>query len=90
YGQLKKTYMTVTALKSKLGLIWDDEKGMNVMLDWQLVWDDLVKVHEHLSCLSTMSSHYQNNPEFKVFANKGWLHYEHMAPLMPSKAKGTH
>ncbi|KAH9980552.1 hypothetical protein BJV74DRAFT_798078 [Russula compacta] len=32
----------------------------------------------------------KNNPEFKLFANKGWPHYEHMALFIPSMAKGTH
>jgi hypothetical protein len=45
-------------LKSMLGFVWDDEKGMGVTQDRKLEWDELVKVCEHMSSLSTMSNHY--------------------------------
>ena len=51
-------YIAITVLKSKLGFIWDDENGMNMTQDKQWVWDDMVKVCEHLSNLSMMSNCY--------------------------------
>ncbi|KAH9972916.1 hypothetical protein BJV74DRAFT_904641 [Russula compacta] len=61
-------------LKSISGMVWDNEKGMGVMLDRQSEWDELTKNKKH----------------FKQFANKGWPHYEAMEPLMLLKAKGTY
>jgi hypothetical protein len=51
-------YAAITELKSKSGFTWSDEKGMNVNDDMRSVWDELVKIHEHLFSLSTTSNHY--------------------------------
>ena len=57
YIKIKKKYEDVVALKSKSGikLVWSDEKGMDVTLDRQAEWDDLVRVRVPMSSLSTMS-----------------------------------
>jgi hypothetical protein len=49
HDQLKKSYNTVSILKSKSGFTWSDEHGMGVTEEMQLEWDELVKVHE--TCL---------------------------------------
>jgi hypothetical protein len=79
----------VTQLKAKSGFMWTDEQGMGLKDDKDPVWTALIRVCDYISSLSTTSNHYQTNILFKPFYNHGWLHYDNMALLMPSKVKGT-
>ncbi|KAH9960257.1 hypothetical protein BC827DRAFT_1133300 [Russula dissimulans] len=46
WGRLKKSYNTISILKSKSGFTWSDEHGMGVTEETQSEWDELVKVCE--------------------------------------------
>jgi hypothetical protein len=48
------------------------------------------QVHEHLTCLSMTSDHYQGNCSFIPFATKGWPHFSAMQSLIHKMTKGTH
>ena len=54
---MKRMHEHITQLKSKsrIGFVWNDDKGMDVMPERQAEWDDLVRVRFLLSCQSTMS-----------------------------------
>ncbi|KAF8208124.1 hypothetical protein K438DRAFT_315719 [Mycena galopus ATCC 62051] len=54
------------------GWNWDPKKGVNVTPETWSSWDDWVK----------------KNKGSGQFRNKGWLHYDRLLLLMPSKVKG--
>jgi hypothetical protein len=69
--------------------MWTDKQRMGLKDDKDPAWTALVRVCDYISSLSITSNHYQTNILFKPFYNYGWLHYDNMALLMPSKVKGT-
>ena len=52
---MKRDYLTVTALKSKSGFVWNDETGIDVT-GLQHKWDELVRVCEHIPRLPMITN----------------------------------
>ena len=48
----------IKRLRKKSGFQWDDENGMGVMEDMQQQWDDMVKMHGHMSSLLMTANYY--------------------------------
>jgi hypothetical protein len=50
-------YETAHKLQSLSGIAWDDERGVGVTEYTESLWNDLVKVCEHLSSLLTTANY---------------------------------
>ncbi|KAJ6546381.1 hypothetical protein B0H10DRAFT_2447572 [Mycena sp. CBHHK59/15] len=74
YTALKKIWTFIDTIKGISGWSWSDTKGVDVTPASKGTWDAYVLKH----------------PEVARFRNEGWPYYDLMAPLMPSKAKGSH
>ncbi|KAJ7054233.1 hypothetical protein C8F01DRAFT_1164491 [Mycena amicta] len=74
WNALRKIYGLVHHIKGMSGWHWDDRTGVSISDASQGTWDAWVAL----------------NPDAAKFRNKGWPHYDGMASLMPTVARGQH
>ncbi|KAJ7241575.1 hypothetical protein C8J57DRAFT_1526725 [Mycena rebaudengoi] len=75
----KKLHERILQLKQKIypgasGWTYTDELGFNVTDDTRDTWNNFVKAHPH----------------FKDFATCGWIHFQVVDEIVPSRALGRH
>lgn len=83
----------VHVLKGLSGFVWSDVGGLNI----GAAEEDAFKIYvivslflrQHLPFFFTNSNR-QKNPKASSYKNKGFAHYDQMAPLMPDKVCGTY
>ncbi|KAJ6457747.1 hypothetical protein C8R47DRAFT_995569 [Mycena vitilis] len=74
YLALRKMWQLVDLIINTSGWTWDTKTGVTVNEATQGAWDAFVRQY----------------PEAEQFENKGWPYHEALAPLMPTKAKGSY
>ncbi|KAN0082969.1 hypothetical protein V8E55_008764 [Tylopilus felleus] len=74
WKRMKSIYDIIDKIANTSGLAYSLDKGADIGLESQHVWDGIVK----------------NTKGAGRFKNKGWVHYDKMKLLLPSRSKGTH
>lgn len=94
---MRSTYKIVHKIASTSGLAYSLERGADIGLESNDVWDGIVKVrslflYKLVSADDdlTVTVITQNTKGVGQFKNKGWPHYEKMKQLVPSMSKGTY
>ncbi|KAF8152631.1 hypothetical protein B0H34DRAFT_801030 [Crassisporium funariophilum] len=70
---LRKTFHTIQGIKAQSGWTWSDTGGAGITEDSKVIWDAYIK----------------KNPGAAPFKNKGWVHLDAVAQIMPSSEAGT-
>ncbi|KAL4073321.1 hypothetical protein V8B97DRAFT_1953997 [Scleroderma yunnanense] len=72
WKRLRKMFDVIDCIANTSGFAYSLQSGANISLENEAVWNEFTKKYKDVS----------------PFHNKGWLHYEKMKQLMPSKGKG--
>ncbi|KAI6029130.1 hypothetical protein PISMIDRAFT_121563, partial [Pisolithus microcarpus 441] len=72
WKRLRKTYDAVDQLCSRSGFVYSLKSGANIGIENEQLWNAFVRQYKDAA----------------PFRNKGWLYYDKMKEIMPSKAKG--
>ncbi|KIO04264.1 hypothetical protein M404DRAFT_143863, partial [Pisolithus tinctorius Marx 270] len=72
WKRLRSTYMVVDHLSCSSGFVYSLKSGADISVANKNSWDGYMKVHKDAA----------------PYENKGWLFYDRMSVLIPSKCKG--
>ncbi|KAG2354506.1 hypothetical protein BDR07DRAFT_1305939 [Suillus spraguei] len=73
WSWLRVTFDIVDRVANHSGVAWDQYCGADITTESEMVWADIVKA----------------TPSAKPYKTKGWLPYERLKNILPSKEKGT-
>ncbi|KIO11961.1 hypothetical protein M404DRAFT_125381, partial [Pisolithus tinctorius Marx 270] len=72
WKRLQSTYMVIDHLSHSSGFVYSPKSGADISVANENSWDGYMKVHKDTA----------------PYKNKGWLFYDRMSVLIPSKCKG--
>ncbi|KAG2064795.1 hypothetical protein BDR04DRAFT_951835, partial [Suillus decipiens] len=75
WSQLHATYNVVDRVTHYSGVAWSTDCGTDIIAESEGIWADIIKVSMSI-------------PSAKPYKNKGWVPYNIMCELLPSKASG--
>lgn len=87
--KLRKTFDSVHAVANASGFAYSPELGANIGAEGESVWADYLLVSEQRE-VHHEANYYlrQKNPAASSVKNKGWIFYEKMKLIGPTKGKG--
>jgi hypothetical protein len=93
--QLRTTFSVVDKIASHSGWEYSLESGANITAESETVWTDWISKLEVSAANTPLPLAATNMIQAKAaltakqFKNKGWLHYDAMKQLLPSKTRGS-